>query len=59
MVNTSRVVWFFVALAFAVPVMLMMFREDGHITSGSWSKSIIFGVSIAVIAAIAAGKAKQ
>ncbi|MEV6670839.1 hypothetical protein [Streptomyces sp. NPDC051162] len=57
--NTSRVLWFVLAFAFAVPVMLVMFREDGHVTSGSWSKSIIFGVSIAVIAAIAAGKAKQ
>ncbi|MCX4852010.1 hypothetical protein [Streptomyces sp. NBC_00893] len=59
MVTTNRVVSFVVAFIVAVPVMLTVFRDSGEITRESWAKSLIFGGSIAVIAAIAFGRSRQ
>ncbi|MCX5404608.1 hypothetical protein OHA37_12030 [Streptomyces sp. NBC_00335] len=57
--STQRAVWFVTALAVAVPVMAVMFREDGRFTSQSWTKGLIFGTAVAIVAAIAAGRARQ
>lgn len=59
MVTTHRVVSFVVAFIVAVPVMLTVFRDSGEITRETWAKSLIFGGSIAAIAAIALGRGRQ
>ncbi|MEV7616406.1 hypothetical protein [Streptomyces sp. NPDC089799] len=56
--NTTRTLWFLFSFAVAVPVMAVMFREDGEFTSQSWTKGVLFGAGVAVVAAIAAGKAR-
>ncbi|MEV8595271.1 hypothetical protein [Streptomyces sp. NPDC052012] len=59
MVTTNRVVSFVVAFIVAVPVMLTVFRDGGELTRATWAKSLIFGGSIAVIAAIAFGRSRR
>ncbi|MET8747869.1 hypothetical protein [Streptomyces sp. NPDC004728] len=59
MVTTNRVVAFVVAFIVAVSVMLTVFRDSGEITRASWAKSLIFGGSIAVIAAIGFGRSRR
>ncbi|MCF3183051.1 MULTISPECIES: hypothetical protein [Streptomyces] len=56
--NTTRTLWFLFSFAVAVPVMAVMFREDGEFTSQSWTKGLIIGTAVAVVAAIAAGRAR-
>ncbi|NUP24208.1 MAG: hypothetical protein HOZ81_50765 [Streptomyces sp.] len=57
--TTSRVVSFVIAFIVAVPVMLTVFRDNGEVTRDSWTKSLIFAGSIAVISAIALGRSRQ
>jgi hypothetical protein len=54
-----RAVSFVIAFVIAVPVMLIVFRDNGEITRDSWAKALIFAGSIAVIAAIAFGRSRQ
>jgi hypothetical protein len=58
MLTTSRVTWFAIAFAFAVPGMLVMFRDNGELTRRSWILSLVFAASIAAIAAIVLGRGK-
>ncbi|MFJ6940082.1 hypothetical protein [Streptomyces sp. NPDC101132] len=59
MVSASRITWFAIAFTFALPSMLLMFREDGRITSGTWITSVLFAAAIATTATIFLGEAKQ
>ncbi|MFE2945149.1 hypothetical protein ACFXKG_39900 [Streptomyces sp. NPDC059255] len=54
-----RAVWFITAFVIAVPVMMVVFREDGDFTRAGFSKSLIFGAAIGVVATIAAGRGRQ
>ncbi|MEU9762900.1 hypothetical protein [Streptomyces sp. NPDC047985] len=56
MLTASRAAWFFCALAFTVPSMLVLFREDGGLTRRSWVLSLILASSIAAIIAIFFGE---
>ncbi|MFF3733212.1 hypothetical protein ACFYXM_23575 [Streptomyces sp. NPDC002476] len=57
--TASRVAWFFSALAFTVPSMLVLFRGDGGLTRRTWVLSLIFAACIAAIVAIFFGEGKS
>ncbi|MFD7340234.1 hypothetical protein ACFV98_30210 [Streptomyces violascens] len=58
MLTSSRMAWFAITFAFAVPSMLVMFRDDSGLTRRTWIQSLIFAASIAAIIAICCGKGK-
>ncbi|MET8978908.1 hypothetical protein ABZX85_25135 [Streptomyces sp. NPDC004539] len=47
---------FVLGYLFALPITLIMFREDGRLTARSWALAPIFAVSMAMIVAIAFGR---
>lgn len=59
MLSASRITWFAIAFTFALPTMLLMFREDGRITPGTWITSALFAAAIAATATIFLGEGKQ
>lgn len=58
MLTASRATWFAVTFAFAVPSMLLMFRDNGELTRSTWIQSLAFAAGIAAIIAISLGKGK-
>ncbi|MFF3258424.1 hypothetical protein ACFYWO_04510 [Streptomyces sp. NPDC002932] len=54
--TANRAVCFAVAFAFAAPGMAATFRENGRFTGRAMALGIVFGTSVAVIAAIAFGQ---
>ncbi|MFE9535709.1 hypothetical protein [Streptomyces sp. NPDC006691] len=58
MLTVSRATWFVITFAFAVPSMLVLFRDNGELTRSSWIQSVVFAAIIATIIAITLGKGK-
>ncbi|WP_335941513.1 hypothetical protein [Streptomyces sp. PTD5-9] len=59
MLTASRTAWFFSAFAFALPSMLVLFREDDGLTRRSWVLSVILAASIASVIAVVFGEGKS
>ncbi|MET8558260.1 hypothetical protein ABZV64_25375 [Streptomyces sp. NPDC004959] len=58
MLTANRAMWFIAAFAFALPSMLVMFRDGGPLTQGTWIKSLAFAAGIATIIAITLGRGR-
>ena len=58
MLTASRIGWFGIAFLFALPSMVLIFRESGQVSQSAWIKSILFAGSIAMIIAIVFGRGK-
>ncbi|UQA97520.1 hypothetical protein [Streptomyces halobius] len=59
MLTASRLTWFAIAFAFAVPSTLVMFRENGVVTRDAWIKSFVFAATIAAVIAVVLDKGSQ
>ncbi|MER6614564.1 hypothetical protein ACWGJT_18480 [Streptomyces xantholiticus] len=59
MLTANRLAWFAIAFAFAVPSMLVMFRDNGVITRDSWIKGFVFAATIAAVIAAVFGKGSR
>jgi hypothetical protein len=57
--TSSRVTWFVIAFMFALPSMLLLFRDSGGFTREVVGRSAIFAVAMAVMAAVVFGKGRQ
>lgn len=54
--TASRLTWFAMAFAFAVPGMLVMFRDDGVVTRDAWIRSFLFAGAVAAVVAVVFGE---
>ncbi|MFP1625854.1 hypothetical protein ACLB9X_11915 [Streptomyces sp. 5K101] len=59
MLTASRLTWSVIAFAFAVPSMLVMFRDNGVVTRDAWIKSFVFAAAVAAVIAVVFGKGSQ
>ncbi|MBU2665786.1 hypothetical protein KOI35_19945 [Actinoplanes bogorensis] len=58
MVTTSRVVWFAIAFAFALPIMALMFR-NGAEGRPNWIQAALFAGAMALIVTVFFGKGRR
>lgn len=59
MLTANRLAWFAIAFAFAVPSMLVMFRDNGVVTREAWIKSFLFAAAIATVITVVFGKGSK